>query len=124
MMVDNCGKKLTNYFIFLERRIRPSEITTINGNVGTGLEKHENPPFLPAFFAVKLRLNDSNISPQPRLITVGACLPYDCTKDDVAHLAISSEDKVGSRTVNIVQVKAIFKEPYDFWSDFMFQLML
>lgn len=86
-------------------------------------EVHENPPFIPTFFTVKLHVNETTIAPSPRAIGIGACLPYRCTKDDVAIMALNAESSVTTRNVNLLEIKATLKEPYDFLNDFAFQLV-
>lgn len=45
------------------KRIKDSEITTINGYTVDSTVGHENPPFVPTFYVVKVRLNATQISP-------------------------------------------------------------
>lgn len=47
----------------VDKPTRQSEITSINGYNEKSAVKHENPPFIPTFYIVKLRLNDTEISP-------------------------------------------------------------
>lgn len=122
---------------------KQSEITSINGYNEKTAVKHENPPFVPTFYIVKLRLNDTEISPtvsgsvwslvyfiisnlqfQPRIISVAACLPYDCSQEDVSIIANNAEVSSTTRDLSLIEVKIGLKEPYDFWNDFVFQLVL
>lgn len=50
--------------LLADKATKQSEITSINGyNEQTAIKIHENPPFVPTFYVVKLRLNDTEISP-------------------------------------------------------------
>lgn len=54
----------------IDKSTKQSEITSINGYNEKSAVKHENPPFVPTFYIVKLRLNDTEISPSVSLCFV------------------------------------------------------
>ncbi|XP_055326560.1 nose resistant to fluoxetine protein 6 [Sitodiplosis mosellana] len=85
---------------------------------------HENPPFLPGFFVLKVIINETEIAKYPRTIRLGICLPSACSLDEVSHMALSSQKPMNHRSLEIAFVRSPTQNPYDYWNDTTFVILV
>lgn len=85
---------------------------------------HENPPFIPGFFVLKFEINETIVVKVPRTVRVGMCLPSSCSLDDVEQLALLSEKALENRQVDVISVRSPTQNPYDYWNDRTFIILV
>lgn len=137
---------------FIHRKSTPSksinktnkntDFTYVNGNfLGASEMMHENPPFIPGFYMLKVLLNNTHtLGPvmirlsfvysyfiltfylQPRTVLLGLCLPGSCQLSDVVEMTMKSEPS--SRDIQIVGVRSPTLNNFSLWKDFTFQILL
>ncbi|XP_031635860.1 O-acyltransferase like protein [Contarinia nasturtii] len=85
---------------------------------------HENPPFIPGFFVLKAKINETEIVKYPRTIRLGVCLPSTCSLDDIAHMALLSQKSMAHRSMEIASVRSPTQNPYEYWNDTTFIILV
>lgn len=112
--------------------------------------EHENPPFFPAFFVLRVLINETTILPvvrtmntiectiectgiftivlrifiQARTIYIGMCLPTACQPDEVLLMAQVSQQQTGKFNIGVEAVRSPTQTPYDYWADNTFLLLV
>ncbi|XP_046473634.1 nose resistant to fluoxetine protein 6 [Neodiprion pinetum] len=76
------------------------------------------PPFKIGFYMIKINVNGS-VSPVPRKIHVGVCLPFSCTSTDVTVVAKLAASKSAAKHSSIDKVRDQHN-PYDMFTDSVF----
>lgn len=79
--------------------------------------QHENPPFVPGFYVLKVRINETQIAKQPRTIRLGMCLPNACSYDDIERMAILADDPVSQHQLEVIMVRSPTENVYEYWND-------
>lgn len=108
---------------------------------------HDNPPFFPGFFVIKMLVNETSLSYpvrmraqnsklsitkaynlwelQPRTIFFGMCLPTTCTTDEIMTMAqLSQHRSPFNYEVEILAVRSPTQSPYDYWGDTTFVVLV
>ncbi|XP_015376753.1 PREDICTED: uncharacterized protein LOC107171036 [Diuraphis noxia] len=84
------------------------------------------PPFEAKFYVAKLaiKLHDQ-LTPKTRLISLGLCMPKDCSSTDVQNMvSVPKEDNESNyRSYSVLNVRSV-PGTYTLWSDGKFQLLL
>lgn len=87
--------------------------------------KHENPPFRPGFFVLKVHINETSIAKFPRTVRLGMCLPSACSLGDVKQMALLADDPIASHhTIDIISIRSPTENDYVFWKDRTFIILV
>ncbi|XP_055644145.1 O-acyltransferase like protein-like [Toxorhynchites rutilus septentrionalis] len=101
---------------------KTTDISYINGNfLGASEIMHENPPFVPGFYMLKVLLNDTLMLGPPRTILMGLCLPGSCQLDDITKMTSSSSPSPDN--FRILGVRSPTLNNFSLWKDFTFQVL-
>ncbi|XP_065085856.1 O-acyltransferase like protein [Ochlerotatus camptorhynchus] len=99
-----------------------TDFTYVNGNfLGASDMMHENPPFIPGFYMLKVLLNNTHTLGPPRTVLLGLCLPGSCQLSDVVEMTMKSEPS--NRDIQIVGVRSPTLNNFSLWKDFTFQIL-
>lgn len=86
---------------------------------------HENPPFRPGFFVLKVHINETTIAKFPRTVRLGMCLPSACSLADVGRMALLADDPVASHhSIEIISIRSPTENDYVFWKDRTFIILV
>ncbi|XP_055389998.1 nose resistant to fluoxetine protein 6-like [Condylostylus longicornis] len=85
--------------------------------------KHENPPFMPGFYVLKIRVNETMMAHLIRTIHIGICLPSSCGINDVKYLTEASQFDLQNRELTIMDIRSPTLNPYNMWSDKTFLIL-
>ncbi|XP_053691463.1 O-acyltransferase like protein [Sabethes cyaneus] len=99
-----------------------TDLTYINGNfLGSSDMMHENPPFVPGFYMLKVLLNNTYRLGPPRTILMGLCLPGSCQLSDVIQMTRTS--KSAEKNFQVLGVRSPTLNNFSLWEDFTFQIL-
>lgn len=102
--------------------IKNTDLTYINGNyLEASDELHQNPPFIPGFYMLKILLNHTRILGPPRTVLMGLCLPGSCQLNDIVEMTrnINSADN----NFQILGVRSPTLNDFSLWKDLTFQIL-
>lgn len=103
--------------------IKNTDLTYINGNyLEASDEMHENPPFIPGFYMLKILLNNTRILGPPRTVLMGLCLPGTCQLNDIVEMIRISSN--AEDNFQILSVRSPTLNNFSLWKDLTFQILL
>ncbi|XP_037917287.1 nose resistant to fluoxetine protein 6-like [Hermetia illucens] len=88
------------------------------------INRHENPPFMPGFYVMKILMNETLLAPNTRTVHVGVCLPSRCSLSDVEKLAVFSQSSIQSREMKILSIRSPTNNGYNIWTDTTFIILM
>uniref|UniRef100_A0A1W7R5K7 Nose resistant-to-fluoxetine protein N-terminal domain-containing protein n=2 Tax=Aedes albopictus TaxID=7160 RepID=A0A1W7R5K7_AEDAL len=99
-----------------------TDLTYINGNfLGASEMMHENPPFIPGFYMLKVLLNNTHTLGPPRTVLMGLCLPGSCQLNDVVEM--TKKDEPPTKHFHVLGVRSPTLNNFSLWKDFTFQIL-
>lgn len=102
--------------------IKNTDLTYINGNyLEASDEMHENPPFIPGFYMLKILLNNTRILGPPRTVLMGLCLPGTCQLNDIVEMIRISSNVEDN--FQILSVRSPTLNNFSLWKDLTFQIL-
>lgn len=61
---------------------------------------------------------------QPRTITLGMCLPSACSLNEIVKMATLSQKSIPNRDVQVLGIRSPTQNPYEYWKDTTFIVLL
>ncbi|XP_038121332.1 nose resistant to fluoxetine protein 6 isoform X3 [Culex quinquefasciatus] len=102
--------------------MKNTDLTYINGNfLQASDEMHENPPFIPGFYMLKILLNNTRTLGPPRTVLMGLCLPGSCQLNDIVEMTRNSNST--DNNFQILGVRSPTLNNFSLWKDLTFQII-
>lgn len=120
--------KIHNNIIFinyLAQNLRDHTALTFNDAYSAATLHHDNPPFVPGFYVLKVRINETQIAKYPRTIRLGMCLPNACSYNDIERMALLADDSLRTQhQLRVIMVRSPTENIYEYWNDRTFLILM
>lgn len=116
---------LTCFQNFPAQNLQDQTAISFNDAYSTEILNHDNPPFIPGFYVLKVRINETEIAKYPRTIRLGMCLPNACSYGDIERMALlADENSKVQHQLDVIMVRSPTENVYEYWNDRTFVILM